>query len=54
MNRRAAYLSAFKFFFHHKLVNGSHRRAAWSAAKNDAAVYAFLAPSENLKVWIPL
>ena len=51
--RRLAYFAAFKFFFQRALVGGTDRRTAWNAAKNDAAAYAFLAPTENLRVWIP-
>lgn len=54
MSRQKAFLSVLKFFFQHGLVTGSEdRRTAWLHARNDAAVYCFLAPSENLKVWVP-
>lgn len=57
MNRRtAAYFAALKFFFQTRLVavKPMTRREAYTAAKSDAAAYAFLAPTENLRVWVPV
>lgn len=55
MNRRAVYFAVLKFKFQHAIVNGaSDLRAAYRSAKNDAAAYSFLAPTENLRVWVPV
>jgi hypothetical protein len=54
MNRRTAYFGAFKFFFQTSMAKGVDARAAWTFAKNNAAAYIFLAPTENLRMWVPV
>lgn len=53
--RREAYFSALKFFFQYALeADKLPRREAYAVAKNKAAVYAFMAPTENFRVWVPV
>ena len=53
MQRKAAYFDYLKFFFQRNLiVEKLDRRTAWKNAKNDAAVYAFLAPTANFRILV--